>query len=188
MTAGTPNALVVFPEVYFLSASGRNLWRGRLTFPSVCDPTLLPKFGPPAVALLPRYRSGLTSRVRGGLCVWGAYHERRHRPFVWFLRIRFRYGDHDRRREFAHLSDAAERIIPSVIGLTRDLGGSCDQGGQMTKAAQCRAKAAEYAQLALQMRDCDLRKVYQEFARHWREAANRRERPVKLAALKGGRA
>jgi hypothetical protein len=40
----------------------------------------------------------------------------------------------------------------------------------MRKAEQCRAKAAEYAQLALQMRDCDLRKSYQELARHWRQA------------------
>ena len=58
----------------------------------------------------------------------------------------------------------------------------------MRKPEQCRAKAAEYAQLALQMRDCDLRKAYQKHARHWREIAERLERPVKLAVLKEGRA
>jgi hypothetical protein len=58
----------------------------------------------------------------------------------------------------------------------------------MRKAKQCRAKAAAYAQLALQLRDCDLRKAYQKHARHWREVAERLERLVKLVALDGGRA
>jgi hypothetical protein len=105
------------------------------------------------------------------------------------LRIRLRYGNRDRRREFAHLSDAAKRIIPSVNGLTRATWAEAAiKGGQMTKAKQCRAKAAEYAQLALQMRDCDLRKAYQKHARHWREIAERLEQIVKLVALEGGRA
>ena len=56
------------------------------------------------------------------------------------------------------------------------------------RAGQCRAQAAEYAQLALQLRDSNLRKSYQELARHWRQAAERFEQPIKLAVLKEGRA
>ena len=50
----------------------------------------------------------------------------------------------------------------------------------MGRAEQCRAQAAGYAQLALQLRDSDLRKFYQELARHWRGAAERLEQPIKL--------
>ena len=58
----------------------------------------------------------------------------------------------------------------------------------MTKAEQCRAKAAEYAQLALQTRDSASRKTYQDLARHWREVAERLECPIKLLALAGRKA
>jgi len=56
------------------------------------------------------------------------------------------------------------------------------------RAGQCRAQAAEYAHLALQLRDSDLRKSYRELARHWRQAAERLEQPVKLVTLEGERA
>jgi hypothetical protein len=58
----------------------------------------------------------------------------------------------------------------------------------MTKAEQCRAKAAEYAQLALQTTNRETRKTYQDLARHWREVAERLELPARLAALKGKKA
>ncbi len=57
----------------------------------------------------------------------------------------------------------------------------------MINAEQCRAKAAECAELALKSQYTNQREFYRDLARRWREAAERLERSVKFAVVEGGK-